>query len=286
MNEQSRETSKLIEEISALKERIQELEKSAADCRRAEEEVRESRQDLLNILNFLPDSTLVINREGRVIVWNKAIETMTGIQGTEMLGRGNYEYALPFYNERRPILIDLVLNPDERMERHYTTIERMGDTLFAESFTPGIPPGDIHVSAAASLLRNSRGEAVAAIECIRDNTERKRLQERLSRAEKREGMGRLAGSVAHDLNNVLGVIVGYSELLAESLPAGSPLKKYSQHIVQSSMRCADIVQDLLTLLKKKDDENHLGSGGAVQQWIFPNGQGGEGPLPFLKRKGS
>lgn len=239
--------------------------------------MRESRQDLLNILNFLPDSTLVINRKGRVIAWNRAIETMTGIQGTEMLGRGNYEYALPFYNERRPILIDLVLNPDERMERHYTTIERVGDTLFAESFTPGIPPGDIHVSAAASLLRNSRGEAVAAIECIRDNTEMKRLQERLSRAEKREGMGRLADGVAHDLNNVLGVLVGYSELLAESVPQGSPLKHYSQHIVQSSMRCADIVRDLLNLLKKRDDENHLGSGGAVQQWLFPNGQSEQDP---------
>ena len=99
------------------------------------------------------------------------------------------------------------------MEKRYTAVQRIGDSLLGESFTPNLPPGDIHLSATASVLRDSRGEIVAAIECIRDNTERRRLEERLSRAEKMEGLGRLAGGVAHDLNNVLGVMVGYSELL-------------------------------------------------------------------------
>ncbi len=233
-----------------MKQRIKELEEQETKRKRAEEQARESRQDLLDIIHYLPESTLVINKEGKVITWNRSMEAMTGIKAEKMLGRGDYEYALPFYKERRPILANLALSPDKQMEKRYTTIQRLGDTLFGESFTPGIPPGDMHLSSTATVLRNSQGEAVAAIECIRDNTEWKKLQERLSRAEKMEGLGRLAGGVAHDLNNVLGVLVGYSELLAEAVPEGSPLKKYAKTIVQSGMRSAAIVQDLLTLARR------------------------------------
>jgi len=218
--------------------------------KRAEEEVRESRRRLADIIEFLPDATFVIDREGKVIAWNKAIERMMGIEAEEILGKDNYEYALPFYGERRPILIDLALHPDKLTENKYTAIQKVGDILFGESFTPGIPPGDFHLSATASVLRDSCGEVVAAIECIRDNTELKKLQERLSRAEKMEGLGRLAGGVAHDLNNVLGILVGYSELLSEMVPENSILKKYADNILQSGMRGAAIIQDLLTLARR------------------------------------
>ena len=180
--------------------------------RQAVEGLIENQRHLADIIEFLPDATLVIDKDGKVIAWNRAIETMTGIKKEDMIGKGNYEYSLPFYGDRRPILIDLALHPDKEMEKQYTAIQRVGDILFGESFTPNLPPGDIHLSATASVLRDSKGEIIAAIECIRDNTERKRLEERLNRAEKMEGLGRLAGGVAHDLNNVLGVLVGYSEL--------------------------------------------------------------------------
>ena len=72
---------------------------------------------LTDIINFLPDATLVIDGEGHVIAWNRAIEEMTGIPAEEMLGKGDYEYAIPFYGERRPILVDLVFRPREELEQ-------------------------------------------------------------------------------------------------------------------------------------------------------------------------
>jgi CheY-like chemotaxis protein len=62
-----------------------------------------------------------------------------------------------------------------------------------------------------------------------------------------EALGTLAGGVAHDLNNVMGVLVGYSELLLERIPEGNPLRSYASGILQSSERGATIIQDLLTL---------------------------------------
>ncbi|MCX5858038.1 MAG: PAS domain S-box protein, partial [Deltaproteobacteria bacterium] len=120
------------------------------DHRQKVEELRENQQRLSDIVEFLPDATLVLDKEGRVIAWNRAIEAMTGVEKEDMLGRGDYEYALPFYGDRRPILIDLALHPDEEMEKQYTAVQRVGDILFGEAFTPNLPPGDIHLSATAS----------------------------------------------------------------------------------------------------------------------------------------
>lgn len=220
------------------------------DRKRAEEELQENRRQLESIIEFLPDATLVIDKSGKVIAWNRAIEAMTGVKKENMIGKGNYEYALPFYGFRRPVLIDLVLHPDREIENQYTAIQRTGDTLLGETYTPNLPSGNIHVSVTASVLRDENGAITAAIECIRDNTERKRLEERLNRAEKMEALGALAGGVAHDLNNVLGGVVGYSELLRNELPEGNPLKRFADNIVQSGVRGAAIIQDLLTLARR------------------------------------
>jgi two-component system, cell cycle sensor histidine kinase and response regulator CckA len=219
------------------------------DRKQTEKALRESRRQLSDIIDFLPDPTFVIDREGKVITWNRAIEALTGITKEEMIGKGNYEYAIPFYGYRRPILIDAALFPDREIVSNYFPFQRFGDVLFGEAFAPGLPPGDIHLSGTASVLRNENGGIIAAIQCIRDNTERKRLEERLRRAETMEGLGRLAGGVAHDLNNVLGVLVGYSELLMAVTPGESTMNKYAQTILKAGTRGAAIVQDLLTMAR-------------------------------------
>jgi PAS domain S-box-containing protein len=153
------------------------------ELKRAEEAIRESERRLADIIDFLPDATLVIDREGKVIAWNRAIEKMTGIRAGEMLGKANYEYAVPFYGARRPILIDLVLEPDEEYEKTYAVIKREGGILVGEAYMPHLGDGEVYVSATASALRDSKGDIVGAIELIRDITGRKRAEDAVQASE-------------------------------------------------------------------------------------------------------
>jgi len=93
-------------------------------------------------------------------------------------------------------------------------------------------------------------DAPASLNFVMDITERRQMEERLARVEKMEALGTLAGGVAHDLNNVLGVLVGYSELLAEKLPEGSQMRRHAENILQSGIKGAAIIQDLLTLARR------------------------------------
>lgn len=77
--------------------------RQAVKQRRLEANIRDYERREADIINFLPDATFAINTEGIVIAWNQAMEKMTGIRTKEMLGKGDYEYALPFYHERRPV---------------------------------------------------------------------------------------------------------------------------------------------------------------------------------------
>lgn len=95
-----------------------------------------------------------------------------------------------------------------------------------------------------------RGMAHDITERKRAEEERRRLQERLQRAEKMEALGTMAGGVAHDLNNVLGVIVGFSELLILDAPEGSLLRDQANDILQAGRRATAIIQDLLTLARR------------------------------------
>ena len=108
-----------------------------------------------------------------------------------------------------------------------------------------------------SLIRNSqndifgyRGIAQNVTDRKKVEEEKKQLEKKLIQAQKMEAIGRLAGGVAHDLNNVLAGLVSYPDLILLELPEDSPLKDHISIIKKSGEKAAKIVQDLLTLARR------------------------------------
>ena len=150
--------------------------------RRMEAALTETERRLADIIDFLPDATFAIDLSGKVIAWNRTMEEMTGIKAEYMLGKSNYEYALPFYGTPRPMLIDLILGAAAEIEKKYNFIKREGSVLLAEVNDVPVKGECRALWGKAGLLYDSHGNVAGAIESIRDITDRARAEESLQKA--------------------------------------------------------------------------------------------------------
>ena len=159
--------------------------RQAVQQRNAEISIRDLERREADIINFLPDATFAIDTKGVVIAWNRAIEEMTGVSAAEMLGKGDYEYAIPFYGRRQPILINLIYESDEIIAKKYTHILHKKDVLIADTTLPHPKGKPVTLMGKASPLYNRHDEIIGAIESIRDITEREQAEGALLESGKR-----------------------------------------------------------------------------------------------------
>ncbi len=233
--------------------------KGLAEKRRTEAELLENRKRLADIVDFLPDATLAIDNEKRVIIWNMAMEKITGVPASEMIGKGDRAYAIPFYGEVSPLLIDYIFMDNKEIAVRNPIITREGECFTTEVFCNALYDNKgAWVFAKASLLHDQSGNLVGAIESIRDITERKRaeadrekLQVQLNHAQKMESVGRLAGGVAHDFNNMLQAITGNAEMALGEIDHGHSLHGNISEILKVARRSADLTRQLLAFARKQ-----------------------------------
>ena len=151
------------------------VSRDITDRKRTEEELKASRQRLSQTIDFLPDATMAIDLEGKLIAWNRAIEEMTGVKAKDILGKGDYEYAIPFYGVRRQILMDLVGKWNDETAKTYQYVKKEGESLVSETYDCLVKPGGTLWNK-ASLLYDNNGKVIGAIESIRDISEHKRAE--------------------------------------------------------------------------------------------------------------
>jgi|GEM_PF-2181130 len=148
---------------------------------------------LFRLIESLPDATFAIDTAGRVILWNRAMEDLTGVPADEMLGKGDHAYAVPFYGERRPILIDIALSGGEDTEKRYEYLQTAGERVIAWTKHVRIRGEKMVLEAVAQPLYDADGRVTGAMEVLRDVTEWKRTIEDLKSARRRlEEVHRLA----------------------------------------------------------------------------------------------
>jgi PAS domain S-box-containing protein len=238
-----------IDELS----RFAQLVSVALDNARLYTEAQESQRRTASIIDFLPDPTFVIDQSGKVIAWNQSIEEMTGVIAADMLGRGRYEYALPFYGQRQPILIDLVLLPDEEISARYASMRTRGDILMGEVWVPQLCGEPAYLFATASKLRNSRGEVVGAIEIIRDITDRKNAEEELSQAKAvaeaaTQAKSAFLATMSHEIRTPMNAVIGMTSLLLDTHLTAEQ-RDFAETIRTSGDALLTIINDILDFSK-------------------------------------
>lgn len=144
----------------------------------------DAHQQLAAILDFLPDATAVIDSKGKVTLWNRAMEELTGVKAQDILGKADHEYSVPFYGQRQIALIDMVLLSDQVKEKGYDPAKEPKRVVSMVKFFPLIL-GGAYLDCKASALFDQKGNLVGAIETIRDITKQKEIEKELISSEAR-----------------------------------------------------------------------------------------------------
>jgi PAS domain S-box-containing protein len=220
--------------------------------KRMEMALRESRQLFSDIISFLPDPTFVIDNQGKVLAWNRAIENMSGIQAEDIIGKGNYEYSVWMYGERRPILIDLVIRPDMDFARmKYEDIHRDESTITAETGIVRPDGTEMTLSLVASPLFGPEGETAGAIESIRDITRMKETEEEL--AQLNENLEQMVSDRTQELEEEVAARKKAEQVIRASLDEKVVLLREIHHRVKNNLQ---IIISLMNLqIRKASDPN-------------------------------
>jgi len=173
----------------------------------AEKALQDSERLLSEIIDFLPDPTFAIDPVRVCPCLNKAVEDMTGVKAQDMIGQADYAYAIPFYGLRRPMLVDLLFQPDSTLESRYEFLKKDGDVILAESGTM-VCGNSRALWGKATVLYDSEGNIVGAIESIRDITQRREAEEQLK---KREQELLTKSRSLEEINIALKVLLGQRE---------------------------------------------------------------------------
>jgi two-component system cell cycle sensor histidine kinase/response regulator CckA len=189
-----------------------------------------------------PDGIEALDTRGMVVECNKTQQDLVGYEREAMIGC----HTTHFFSS----------DAKTRFEESYALLKEKG-RLEGEIELVHKNGAALPIWRKARAIYDEKGLFVGAVINNRDISARKKaeeenriLQVRLQRAQKMEALGVLAGGVAHDLNNILGGLVSYPELLLLQLPEGNSLRKPIMTIQKSGEKAAAVVQDLLTLARR------------------------------------
>ncbi|MBN1883378.1 MAG: PAS domain S-box protein, partial [Deltaproteobacteria bacterium] len=198
-----------------------------------ENALRESEERIRNIFETSADVIFVTNISGEIVDINPAIEAISGYSVKEMIGA----YSHTFYK-----------NPNQR-EELIEELKQKGYIKNKEMLFLKKDGSELEGLITIAPRLDSEGEILGIQGTIKDITEKKRLEQQLVQAQKMEALGNLAGGIAHNFNNILVGIMGYSEFLMKKKDENDSDYKAVKTIFESTIRAAEMTRQLLNIAR-------------------------------------
>jgi PAS domain S-box-containing protein len=248
-NERCDEISTLAREFDST---LQKLKKEIEERKQAEAELKKSKDFLESVIESSKDGIVICDEKGYILSVNTAMEKMSYFRKEELIGR-YISKLLPWDRDIREKLTEKI---EELFEKGSTSFETVAKTKEGKK---------VYVEYNDSMIKDDKGNCLAAVSIVRDITERKKMEQQLIRFEKLRSLGELAGGVAHDFNNELAAILGRAQLLRKlfKLEEGIPerrksyidLKKGLEIIEKAALDGAETVRRIQEFSRKRDEQD-------------------------------
>jgi len=194
---------------------------------------------LVALLDSASQAIISIDRSGRIVLANRRAAELFGYSVQELLGAR----------------IEILL-PDSKRANHGKLREQYFEHPHARPMGIGFDLSGrrrdgVEFPVEVSLSTVETDEGIFGIAFISDITLRKSLESQLMQAQKMEAVGRLAGGVAHDFNNMLTVIAGYNRMILDELSTLDPLRGYAEEILKATDRAGALTNQLLSFSRRQ-----------------------------------
>jgi two-component system, cell cycle sensor histidine kinase and response regulator CckA len=209
------------------------------------ESLRQSERLFHDLFESAPDATVIADAHGFICAASRQAEELFGYPPGELAGQSAEILVAPSLRpEYRRLRAGFAEAPERRLmgagQQNLLAVRNDGSTF----------PIEISLSPTTT----ERGVVIAA---IRDITDRRRLEQHLRQIQKMEAVGRLAGGVAHDFNNILGIILGQSQIMLRDLPPDHPTRSRLEQIRSASERAAGLTRQLLAFSRTQSFETQI-----------------------------
>jgi PAS domain S-box-containing protein len=208
--------------------------------------LRESERISRTLFAHMAQGVVYQDSDGRITMANSAAERILGLTLDQMKGRESLDSRWEAIRENGTLI-----PPEE-----YPSLLALKTGRRVPSTVMGVKhpeTGALHwiLVDAVPEFRPDEAKPCRVFTTFTDMTERKHIESQLIQAQKMESIGRLAGGVAHDFNNSLYCVLGFSELILEKLEANSPLRSDAEQIQQAANQAADVTKQLLAFSRKQ-----------------------------------